>query len=355
MPIPGEVLVRKEDEVTSSTVVARTYLPGKVHTVNVVNALGISPEDIKSYMLKKEGDWVEEGEAIAENRPLIKWFKTQVKSPVNAIVENISALTGQVLLREPSQPLELKAYIDGRVVEVFPGQGVIIETACTFIQGIFGIGGETEGILEVAIQSPEEILTADSIKEEHKDMVLVGGSFLEREAFKRAVTVGLKGIVVGGVNDEDLKEFLKYDLGIGITGTEAVGFTLILTEGFGKVPMAKKTFELLTSMAGKKVSLSGATQIRAGVIRPEIIIPLESDSDHWSQTPSNPGEKEGLKVGDLIRIIREPYFGVIARVKELPSQPQLIPTGSKVRVLVAELSDGTSLVIPRANVEIIED
>jgi len=354
LPIPGEVLVEEGDEVTSSTVVAKTHLPGKVHTVNVVNALGISPGDIKNYMSKKEGEWVEEGEAIAENRPLIKWFKTQVKSPIRGMVENISDLTGQVLLREPSKPLELKAYIDGTVTEVFAGQGVTVDTICTFIQGIFGIGGESEGILDMANQSPEEILTADIIKEEHKGRVLVGGSLLEKEAFRRATAVGVKGVIVGGVNDEDLKEFMKCDIGIGITGTEDVEFTLIITEGFGKIAMAKKTFELLASKAGKKASLNGTTQIRAGVIRPEIIIPLEFNSSCWSQPSPNPGE-EGLKVGNIIRIIREPFFGVIAKVKQLPAQPQLIPTGSKVRVLVAELPDGTTLVIPRANVEVIEE
>jgi len=57
------------------------------------------------------------------------------------------------------------------------------------------------------------------------------------------------------------------------TGTEQVGFTLILTEGFGSIPMAGKTFALLSAHAGQPASISGATQIRAGVIRPEIIIP----------------------------------------------------------------------------------
>ena len=62
-----------------------------------------------------------------------------------------------------------------------------------------------------------------------------------------------------------------------------------------------------------------------------------------------------MKAGDTIRIIREPYFGILARVKDLPSELQRIPTESEARVLVATLPDGQDVVIPRANVEMIEE
>jgi hypothetical protein len=133
---------------------------------------------------------------------------------------------------------------------------------------------------------------------------------------------------------------------------EKIGMTLILTEGFGRIPMAKRTFDLLASMLGRKASCSGATQIRAGVIRPEVIIPLEKGQGDDEALKVSEG---GLQIGDTIRIIREPYFGHIARVKALPSELQLIPTESRVRVLVALLPDGTEVIVPRANVELIEE
>ena len=69
------------------------------------------------------------------------------------------------------------------------------------------------------------------------------------------------------------RNFFGYDLGVAITGSEEIGITLVITEGFGKIPMAQRTFELLKSRTGAKTSINGATQIRAGVVRPEIIIP----------------------------------------------------------------------------------
>src|SRR2546425_1354053 len=82
LPIPGEVLIAEGERVSAATEVARTALPGKVYPVNVVNQLSITPSEILSYMLKQEGASVRKDEPIAENRPLIKWFKTQVQSPI---------------------------------------------------------------------------------------------------------------------------------------------------------------------------------------------------------------------------------------------------------------------------------
>ena len=192
------------------------------------------------------------------------------------------------------------------------------------------------------------------MKPEHDGQIVIGGSLAQKETFTRARELGVRALVVGGVHDRDLKELLGYDLGVAITGTERIGFTLIVTEGFGTIPMATRTFELLASHVGQKASCSGATQIRAGVIRPEVIIPLAHLSPQSSVlSPQSLGE--GMRAGDTIRIIREPYFGILARVKDLPSELQRIPTESEARVLVATLPDGQDVVIPRANVEMIEE
>jgi hypothetical protein len=356
LPLPGEVLVAEGQHVSATTEVAQTALPGRVYPVNVVNQLSITPGEILAHMLKREGEVVNKNEPIAENKPFIKWFKTQVRAPITGTIESISTVTGQVFLREPPKVIRVLAYLDGAVVAVAPKQGAVIETRCTFIQGIFGIGGETTGTVALAVQSPDEVLTANHLKPEHRDHIVVGGAFAQPEAFVRARELGVRALVVGGVHDQDMKELLGYDVGVAITGTEQIGFTLIITEGFGRIPMARRTFDLLAAKAGQRASCSGATQIRAGVIRPEVIIPLEhSVSAQHSAFSVQRSEEGGIKVGDMIRITREPYFGLIARVKALPSELQRIPTESQVRVLVATLPDGQDVTIPRANVEMIEE
>ncbi len=350
LPLPGTVLVDVGHRVRSDQPVARAELPGKVYPINLANQLSIAPDEIKDYLVKKEGDPVEKDEIIAENKPLIKWFKTEIRSPVAGTIEALSEVTGQVLLREPPRVLNLLAYIDGTIVETIPLQGVVVETTCSLVQGIFGIGGEAWGELLVAVSSPDEPLTPGHLISAMKGKIVVGGSFLSAETMARAKELGIIGLVVGGIHDKDLRALLGYDLGVAITGTEQVGFTLILTEGFGTIPMASKTFRLLSAHTGQKASISGSTQIRAGVIRPEIIIPRPTATDE------SPGEVQhaGIRLGDSVRIIRDPLFGKIGEVSALPSDLARIPTESDVRVLEVTFPDGARAVVPRTNIEVIE-
>lgn len=352
LPLKGNVLVSKGDVLKAEDIVARTELPGKVHSTNVVNKLGIQPQELRNYMLKKEGDPVKKDEPIAEAKSFLKWFGTICTSPITGTVESISTVTGQVLFREPPRPVQVHAYMDGKVIEVVENEGVVMETFATFIHGIFGVGGETTGELVIAVDSPDDVLNTDKITEKLKDKIIVGGSLVRYDTIEKAKKIGVKAIIVGGLYDEDLKEILGYDLGVAITGSENIGITLIITEGFGQIGMAHKTFELLKSRTGSKASVNGATQIRAGVVRPEIIIPYALEKVKSSEIKIEE-ERGGLKAGDIVRVIREPFFGRIGKVKTLPSVPQQIETESKVRVLEVEFSDSRVAIIPRANVEIV--
>ena len=155
---------------------------------------------------------------------------------------------------------------------------------------------------------------------------------------------------MGGIHDSDLRALLGYELGVAITGSESLGLTLVVTEGFGEINMAARTFDLLKAQEGMMASINGATQIRAGVVRPEIIIPVEAREDMVGTGSTG----DALDIGTPIRIIREPYFGRLGRVFALPVELQELETEAKVRVLEVELEDGNKVVLPRANVEIIE-
>ncbi|MCA9727800.1 MAG: hypothetical protein KC729_08970 [Candidatus Eisenbacteria bacterium] len=276
LPLKGQVVVQKGAVVSAETVVARTELPGNVRAEKAASILGVHQQDLETYMLKKVGDPVQKGEVIAMAKSFFGLFKSVVKSPVDGSLEVVSSVTGQVILREPPIPVEVNAYIDGTVTEVIPEEGVVVEAVGAFVQGIFGVGGESAGVLEPVVQSPDQELSPDLLKPEHKDRIVIGGSRVHRAAVDRARELGIRGIVVAGIDDADLREILGYDLGVAITGHESLGLTVVVTEGFGRMTMAARTFDLLTRFAGKKASINGATQIRAGVMRPEVIVPTET-------------------------------------------------------------------------------
>ncbi|MBM4035164.1 MAG: hypothetical protein FJ291_25765 [Planctomycetes bacterium] len=351
LPIAGQVLAEKGARVRAEDIVARAELPGDVATVNVVNILGIAPAEIEQYMLKRQGDRVERDEVIAETRPWLKWLKTVARSPVAGTIETVSSITGQVLVRTAPRPVELTAYVDGVVAEVIEREGVAVETHGAFVQGIFGVGGEVYGEIALAVDRPDAAIGPGDLGAELKGKVAVAGQLVTSEVYERASALGIKALVCGGFHDRDLRRLLGYDLGVAITGHEEIQPILIITEGFGPMAMAEATFELLKAHAGQRASANGATQIRAGVLRPEIIIPTQAAAS----APAVAGiAMVGLTQGSRVRIIREPGFGRIGLVRSLPPGAVQIESESRVRVAEIEFPDGTALTVPRANLEAIE-
>lgn len=354
LPILGDVLVREGEKVGFDTVVARTSVPGGVEIVKLVHLLGIDPDEVAMYMRKKVGDNVQKDEVIAEKKGFLGMFRSVAKSPTMGVVQQVSELTGQVTISEPPVPLEVKAYIPGQVEKVLPNEGVMVRIDGALIQGIFGIGGETHGTIAFAVDSPDEMLTIDKIRDDYSGKVVVGGSLVRVDALRKAISLGVKGVVVGGIEDKDLSDFLGYEIGVAITGHENVGLTLIITEGFGRMRMSDRTFNLLKKLEGKEAAINGATQIRAGVIRPEIIVP-QLDTGTRPQMSEHFVPQKGMEPGMAVRIIREPDFGKIGKIVSLPVDLQVVDTESPVRVLEVELEDGRTVAVPRADVEIIEE
>ncbi len=353
LPLKGEVLAKVGDKVNPDTVVARTFLPGPVEPMNVANILSIAPEDVTYFMIKKEGERVQQDEIMAKAKTFFGLFSSSCKAKMEGTIESVSSITGQVLLRGNPVPVEMHAYLVGEVVEVFPQEGVAVSTWGSFIQGIFGIGGETKGEIKIVVNSPQDILSDKEIDSNCKGKILVGGCLVTAAAINKAISVGAKGIIVGGFDDKDLRDFLGYDLGVAITGSEEKGITLVITEGFGQINMAQRTFDLLKSNEGKLACINGATQIRAGVIRPEVIIPVPGDVKIKEEKEKF--ENIGLQSGSPVRVIRQPYFGRLGKVADLPPALQKLETESSARVLEVEFNGEKKAIVPRANVEMLEE
>jgi len=354
LPLKGQVLVQVGDQVDPDTVVARTELPGPVTTVRVAERLGVEPRELTKYLLKQVGDKVQAGEVIAERKSFFGLLTSRVTSPITGTIDFISEATGNIGIRHLPTPVEVTAYLRGLVVEVMPEEGAVVATRGVFVQGIFGLSGERHGQIALLTNSPDEVVPDTKVSDEHKGKVLIAGALAHWRLMEAAKQVGAVALVTGGVLDTEIKKLLGYDIGVAITGHELLPFTLIVTEGFGEIAMAKRTFELLASQEGKEASVNGATQIRAGVIRPEVVVPKDGaltleELEELKEGGFATGE---LNMGTPIRLIRAPYFGVLGRVVALPPEPQEIETETKTRVLEAELVTGEKVIVPRANVEI---
>ena len=338
LPLKGIINFKVGDSVRSSDIVASTFLPGNVHMVNISNQLNVEPETIKDYLLVAVDEEVEKGSIIAENKGFFGLFKTQVRAPLKGKVSNVSNTTGQIMISEPDTQIEIDAYLDGKVIDVIDDEGVVIKCQGSLVQGIIGVGGEQKG--EIILNSNADI----------RDKVVVIKGSIDKKIYEAYSSRGAIGIIAGGFDYESLSQILGYKLGVAITGTEKISTTLMITEGFGDVEMSSKTYEILKNHEGNMASINGATQIRAGVIRPEAIIVLSDKTDDVSNFNE---EDLVIREGSKVRVIRQPYFGQIGLIKSLPTDPVEIESETKARVAEIEFDNNERKLVPRANLEII--
>ncbi len=350
LPLEGKVIARVGDTVKAGDVVARTDLPGKVHLINFANVLGVLPDELPETLKVELGAPIKMKQVLAAHRAFFGLINNEVTAPIDGILESVSKVTGQAVLRTAPKPVEVTAYIDGKVVEEIENEGVVVETRAALIQGIFGLAGEVHAPLVIVAKSRDQKLEADHLDKSHAGKIVVGGARATLGALRRAMELGVSAIVAGGFAYHDIKELLGFDIGVAVTGTEELPTTLVVTEGFGDIAMARATYELLSRHDGEVASVNGATQIRAGVIRPEVVIPHTREGT----AEVEPEHGAGLEVGAAVRCIRAPYFGEIGTITALPVELATMLSETKVRVLEVELPNKDRVTIPRANVEVIE-
>lgn len=274
LPIPGEVLVYPGQAVTPDTLVARTEVPGIQFPVKVASKLYVEPMLIDRFMTKQIGELVQAGEPLAMRTTLFGLSKDYVVAPRTGYVESIDKKTGIVILRDPATPVERFAYLPGQVVEIIPDQGAVVETTAIVLSCAFGVGSERFGRLLAPINQPEDVLTPDLIDETTAGAIILGGGTVSAETLKKAAKLGVAAIITGSIHNSDLAGYLGYEIGVPITGQEDITTTLILTEGFGDLPMNPELFALLKQHAGEIISANGTTHLRSNLVKPEIVIPM---------------------------------------------------------------------------------
>ena len=343
LPLKGKVHVEEGAVVDANEVVASTEIPGNVQMLNVANELNIDPDQVSDCMLCSVDEHIKKGQVIARSKGLFGFFKSEVKSPLDGSIGNISDVTGQVIISEKPYPIEVDAYIPGKIKNIFKKEGVLVNSNGMLIQGIIGIGGEKKGYIKTI--DSLDIDNSDNLQ----DKIIVMKSTLTYDFFKKISELGIQGIVCGGIDYSTLTKILKKPLGVAITGMEEIT-TIIVTEGFGEILMAERTFQLLDKNNGNFASINGATQIRAGVMRPEIFIKSRNEGSNAELFDE---ESLVISVGSRVRIIREPNFGKLGTVSELPHELYVMKTETKVRVAEVTFDDGKKEIIPRTNLEVI--
>jgi hypothetical protein len=274
IPTKGQLLVEIDSLVEPDTVIAKGTVPSmEITELKLDYILNLIPEEVEKHLILNEDDTVKKDEVIASVRSFFGGTRV-ARSPFDGHIESFSSSSGRMMIRGHPKEVKVNAHIPGKIIKIFPREGATVKVEGIKIKGIFGVGGETQGILVQGSDSPIQPLTRSDIKPEHKGMILIGGKIVTLQALREAVKTGVKGIIVGGIDQKDLTYFLGNEIGVAVTGNENIDLTLILTEGFGEKPISNEKYHTLAKYSGHLACIDGTTHIRSRVLRPEIIIPL---------------------------------------------------------------------------------
>lgn len=327
LPYLGEVLYRAGDAVEPAHIVAQALEPPDFRIVDVARELDIPVKRIKNFLKIEEGAPVAQGDVLAARGLL---GGRVCRSPIEGTL--VGSGRGRLLIEAAPRTIQVNALVPGMVVETWPEEGVVIETVGAFIQAIWGNGQEAFGVLRVVVRDPRHPIRPKHIDPTMQGTVLVGGSRLDEETLEHAMEARVRGIIVGGVPPTLLPLL------------QTIDFPVVCTEGIGAVPMSKAVFDLLRSLDGREVALSGRLKTRWGAERPYIVVPMPAQSGD----PVNP--EEPIRVGSKVRILRGPYFGVSGTVVDIPKGLLQLETGARLPGVEVDVGKETAFV-PYTNLE----
>ncbi|MBF0547217.1 MAG: hypothetical protein HQM08_22445 [Candidatus Riflebacteria bacterium] len=339
LPIKGKVLVSEGETVSFDSIIAKAPLPEMSHLINLPLELNCDPYEVIQFLKKKDEEIVQIGEIIAETPGVFGFLKTQVISKFSGKIEISNDGSGTVLIREPSKNLEVPAFADGLVTSILPCFGAELQVHCDLIYGIAGFGGEQTGILEIN----------DEILDSHQGKIVVKAGLTSEIDLIKASEKKVAGLVIGGIEIQILEKFLEKDIVFPLTGDEKLGFSIILTEGFGRLTVNEVVYRILSENSGKIASINASTQVRAGVKRPIIVFPKALSNVQKVEHPDC-----AFSIGQIVRITAGKHFAAIGKISEIPSGFFEIETEASVKIAKVKIKGfDDSIIVPLKNMEIL--
>lgn len=330
LPVSGRVLVASRQKVNASDVIAEAQIPAQHVLVDVRRALRLgSVEQAQRVIVRNEGERVFAGDVIAETGGL---FPRMVRAPADGQVVMIAG--GRVIIEVQSQPIQIFAGVPGYVTEVIQERGAVIEGQGALIQGAWGNDRVAEGMMINLLNSPDEELTRQKMDVSLRGAVVVGGMCSDPEVLRMGEELPLRGLILSSMSASL------------VPVARSVNYPILLTEGFGRIPMNEAAYTLISTNDKRDVALSTPFRLQAGE-RPELIIPLPAVGEPAADFAY-------FKPDQKVRILGAPYpshVGVLVRL--LPGLTTL-PNGVRAQAAEVRLSKDTLVVVPLANLEVIQ-
>lgn len=332
LPARGPINLRVNQKVSPSDVVGRTTLAPAHYLFDIAHGLGLPPAKADRYLRRELDERVTQGDVLAGP---VGWMRRVVRAPEDGRV--VLQGDGRLLYEGLGEAFELRASLPGMVIGMEPDLAVTIETVGALVEGIWGNGRQEFGVLRVATPGSSNVLAVADLSIDLRGAVAVAGRLEDPNIFHGLAALPMRGVICGSMPSELIPAALACEIPV------------ILTEGFGNIPMNSAIFELFATNVGREASLNAQQTDSWKGLRPEVIIPLPAVG-----SADVPSEAVQLVVGRRVRVLRAPYAGKEGSVVSLPEG--LVPLANGIRVKCAEVELGeTGLArVPIANLDILE-
>ncbi len=331
LPVKGKVLVHLNQKINSTDIVAEATWAREHVFLDVARTLNLSADAADKLIRCKVGDKVPAGAVIATGRGVLP---KQVRTPREGQV--VAAGGGQVLIESGVSRMELRAGISGKVVQVLPDLGVVIQTTGALIQGVWGNGRVDSGVMINLAEKPDSVLTAGQLDASMRGSVIVAGQVKDAEALHAAESILIRGLVLASLYPSLLPV------------AREMHYPIVLTDGFGSLPMNSAAYRLITTNAKREATLNAEVYDRYSGARPEVIIPLPVSSE-----PAQPNDVEAFAPGQPVRLRRPPAAGMIGTLMALRPGLTAFPNGLRAAAADVRLENGEQVLVPLVNLEVV--
>lgn len=331
LPVAGRVSARLNQKVSPNDVVAEAVWAREHVLIDVANALRLPISTADRLLRCKVGD---ELPATAEVAVGMGFFPKSIRTPKEGRV--IAAGGGQVLLETGANNVQLLAGIPGSVIQIIPDYGVIIQTVGSLIQGVWGNGRIATGTMINLADTPDSVLSASRLDMSMRTNIILGGMCKDAETLQVAAELGVRGLILSSLFPSLLPIASRMQMPI------------VVTDGFGGLPMNSAAYRLLSTNAKREVTLNAEQYDRYSGVRPEVIIPLPVTQD-----PAQPRDVEAFAPGQIVRLRRPPAVSAIGTLVALRPGLTQLPSGLRALSADVKLETGETVIVPLVNLEVV--
>lgn len=332
LPIAGTVTARLNERVQAVDVIAEAETAPRHVFLDLARGLGVSPKEASGFLVREKGERVEMGDTIAGP---VGVARRTVRAPADGRVVAIEG--SRVLFEVRGEPVGLRAGMPALVVASDGTQSVTLETTAALVQGIWGNGRQDFGVMRTLGSGPAARMQTDMLDLNLRGAVLIGGTCDQPAPLHQATELMVRGIVLGSITSDLIPVALR------------LPYPLMITEGFGGLPMNTAAYGMLTSNVGRDAAVDARPGDRYSYQRPEVIIPLPA-----SRQADVPDDVIPLAAGVRVRVLRAPFHGAIGVVRDLPVKAADFPSGLLARSATVEIEGLGNRMIPLANLEVIQ-